>query len=48
MCLYFTDMECSSYPKAEPAYPTLWVNYASPPSEWNREPWGERVDMGFA
>ena len=45
VCLYFTDMECSDYPEAEPAFPTVWVNYSSPPSEWNREPWGERIDI---
>ena len=46
VCLYFTDMKCSDYPEAEPAYPTVWVNYSTPPSDWNREPWGERIDIG--
>ena len=46
VCLYFTDMLCSDYPEAEPGFPTIWVNYSSPPSEWNREPWGERIDIG--
>ena len=45
VCLYFTDMECSSYPETEPPFPTAWVNWGSPPSEWNREPWGERIDV---
>ena len=45
VCLYFTDMECSDYPEAEPGFDTIWVNYSSPPSEWNREPWGERIDI---
>ena len=45
VCLYFTDMECSSYPEAEPPFPVLWANYSDPPSEWNREPWGERIDI---
>ena len=45
VCLYFTDMECSDYPEAEPGFPTIWVNYSSSPSEWNREPWGERIDI---
>ena len=45
VCLYFTDMECSSYPEVEPGFPTIWVNYSSPPSDWNREPWGERIDI---
>ena len=45
VCLYFTDMECSRYPEAEPPFPTVWVNYSSPPEDWNREPWGERIDI---
>ena len=46
VCLYFTDMLCSDYPEAEPGFDVVWVNYSSPPSEWNREPWGERIDIG--
>ena len=46
VCLYLTDMLCSSYPETEPPYPTIWVNYAQPPGDWNREPWGERIDIG--
>ena len=46
VCLYFTDMKCSDYPETEPAYPTVWVNYSTPPSDGNREPWGERIDIG--
>ena len=45
VCLYFTDMECSSYPEAEPGFPTVWVNWSHPPEDWNREPWGERIDI---
>ena len=45
MCLYFTDMECSSYPEVEPLYPVVFCNYSDPPSEWNREPCGERIDI---
>ena len=45
VCLYFTDMLCSNYPETEPGFPTIWVNYSSAPSEWNREPWGERIDI---
>ena len=45
LCLYFTDMACSSYPEAEPSFGTIWVNWGSVPSEWNREPWGERIDI---
>ena len=46
VCLYLTDMLCSSYPDAEPAFPVLWANYSEPPGDWNREPWGERIDIG--
>ena len=45
VCLYFTDMECSSYPYAEPGFPVTWVNWGPQPSDWNREPWGERIDI---
>ncbi|MYK90143.1 MAG: hypothetical protein F4018_18365 [Acidobacteria bacterium] len=47
-CLYFTDMECSSHPETEPSFPVLWINWSDPPSDWNREPWGERIDIGSA
>ena len=46
VCLYLTDMLCSSYPEDEPSFPVVWVNYAQPPGDWNREPWGERIDIG--
>ena len=45
VCLYFTDMECSDYPQAEPAFGVVWVNWSDPPEDWNREPWGERIDI---
>ena len=45
VCLYLTDMECSRYPETEPPFPTLWVNHGDPPGDWNREPWGERIDI---
>ena len=45
VCLYFTDMECSSYPEEEPGFPVAWVNWGPQPSDWNREPWGERIDI---
>ena len=45
VCLYFTDMECSSYPEAEPGFPVTWVNWGPQPEDWNREPWGERIDI---
>jgi len=46
VCLYFTDMECSSYPESQPSFDVIWVSYGSLPSERNREPWGERIDIG--
>ncbi|MCY4318619.1 MAG: VWA-like domain-containing protein [Alphaproteobacteria bacterium] len=45
VCLYLTDMECSRYPEAEPDFPVIFVNYGDPPGDWNREPWGERIDI---
>ena len=45
VCLYFTDMECSDYPETEPGFPVLFCNWGPPPSDWNREPWGERIDI---
>ncbi len=48
ICLYFTDMKCSDYPEAEPPFGVLWVNYSDPPPDRNREPWGERIDIGPA
>ena len=47
-CLYFTDMQCSIYPESEPGFPVIWANYGRPPSEWNRETWGERIDLAAA
>ena len=45
VCLYFTDMECSDYPDAEPPFPVIFCNWSEPPEDWNREPWGERIDI---
>ena len=45
VCLYLTDMECSRYPETEPDFPVIWVNHGDPPGDWNREPWGERIDI---
>ncbi len=47
-CLYLTDMECDSYPEAEPGYPVIYCNWGPPPGTRNREPWGERIDIGPA
>ena len=46
VCLYFTDMKCSSYPDAEPGFGVVWVNWSDPPPDRNREPWGERIEIG--
>ena len=44
VCLYFTDMECSDYPEAEPPFPTIWVDYAVGDSPWRHPaPWGEHI-----
>ena len=45
VCLYFTDMECSRYPEAEPQFPVVFCNWSEPPADWNRQPWGERIDI---
>ena len=45
VCLYLTDMECSRYPETEPQFDVIWVNHGDPPGDWNREPWGERIDI---
>ena len=45
VCLYLTDMECNRYPEAEPQFPVTWCNWGAPPDDWNREPWGERIDF---
>ena len=45
ICLYLTDMLCSSYPETEPDFDVVWANYAEPPGDWNREPWGERIQI---
>ncbi len=47
-CIYLTDMECDSYPDAEPLFPVIWVNYGPTPDEYCTEPWGERIDMHLA
>ena len=45
VCLYFTDLQCSSYPEAEPRFPTIWVNWNPAPPKRNPEPWGDRIDI---
>ena len=44
VCLYFTDMECSDYPEAEPAFPVLFCDYGDEASPWRHPaPWGEHI-----
>ncbi|MDE0356021.1 MAG: VWA-like domain-containing protein, partial [Deltaproteobacteria bacterium] len=43
VCLYFTDLQCSSYPEAEPPYPILFCDWSPSPSEQNPQPWGECI-----
>ena len=46
VCLYFTDMECSSYPEDGAGLSRqCGCNWSDPPEDWNREPWGERIDI---
>ena len=30
-CRYFTNMECSRYPDAEPSFPVSWINFPHRP-----------------
>ena len=46
VCLYFTDMGCSSYPEAEPVFPVIWVDHSESSSEANGQPWGDRIVIG--
>ncbi len=48
VCVYLTDMLCSNYPAVRPSFPVVWCNWGDPPEDWNREPWGERIDIGAA
>ena len=46
VCLYFTDMECSDYPEAEPRFPTIWVDFGDVDSPWRHPaPWGEHIGI---
>ena len=46
VCLYFTDMECSDYPEAEPRFPTIWVDFGDGDSPWRHPaPWGEHISI---
>ena len=46
VCLYFTDMECSDYPEAEPAFPVAFCDYGDEASPWRHPaPWGEHIPI---
>ena len=45
VCLYPTDMASDSYPENEPDFPVIWCGWGPPTTDWNREPWGERIDI---
>ena len=46
VCLYFTDMECSDYPEAEPVFPVVFCDYGDSDSPWRHPaPWGEHIPI---
>ena len=43
-CLYFTDMDCDSYPETEPLFPVLWADWQPAHRQSCRPPpWGEHI-----
>ena len=45
-CLYFTDMECDSYPENAPVYPILWCDWRPAGGTWRSPPpWGEHISI---
>ncbi len=44
--LFLPDLECSSYPEAEPVFPVIWVDHSKSSSEANAPPWGDRLVIG--
>ena len=45
-CLYFTDMECDSYPENAPGYPILWCDWRPAAGTWRSPPpWGEHISI---
>ena len=38
-------MERSHAPETEPDCPVDWAAWGETPGDWNREPWGERIDI---
>ncbi|MXX17409.1 MAG: hypothetical protein F4Z52_09475 [Gammaproteobacteria bacterium] len=45
ICLYLTDMECTSFPEAEPGFPVAWCDWGGESPDDCREPWGERIGI---
>ncbi len=45
-CLYFTDMECDTYPEDAPDYPILWCDWGAAAGTWGSPPpWGEHISI---
>ena len=46
-CLYFTDMDCDSYPETEPPFPVAWIDWSPRDASWAQPPpWGEHIRIG--
>ena len=46
-CLYFTDMDCDSYPETAPAFPVAWIDWSPRDASWAQPPpWGEHIRIG--
>ena len=46
VCLYFTDMECSDYPEAEPVFPSRLLRLRRQRQPWRHPaPWGEHIPI---
>ena len=46
-CLYFTDMDCDSYPETEPPFPVAWIDWSPREAPWGQPPpWGEHIRIG--
>lgn len=45
VCIYLTDMECTSYPDEEPNYPVVWINWEPPTIDELMPPWGRVIDI---
>ena len=44
--LYFTDMECDSYPENAPSYPIMWCDWRPAGGTWRSPPpWGEHISI---